>query len=103
MSKSQPTQLADHVRVVAAASLFDGHDAAIQVDAHAIAVSSYQGGHVEFFRYIIEMLKERRADHISVFGGGGASSSRAKFASSSRLASPRSSRRKTDASWACGV
>ena len=90
------------VRVVTAASLFDGHDAAINIvrrllqaqgaevihlghdrsvqeivdaaieeDAHAIAVSSYQGGHNEFFRYIIDLLRERRADHIRVYGGGG--------------------------------
>jgi len=90
------------LRVVTAASLFDGHDAAINVmrrliqakgaevihlghnrgvaeivraaiqeDADAIAVSSYQGGHVEFFRYMVEMLRERGADHIRVFGGGG--------------------------------
>jgi len=90
------------LRVVTAASLFDGHDAAINVmrrliqakgaevihlghnrgvaeivraaiqeDADAIAVSSYQGGHVEYFRYMVEMLRERGADHIRVFGGGG--------------------------------
>jgi isobutyryl-CoA mutase len=90
------------LRVVTAASLFDGHDAAINVmrrliqargaevihlghnrgvaeivraaiqeDADAIAVSSYQGGHVEYFRYMVEMLRERGASHIRVFGGGG--------------------------------
>jgi methylmalonyl-CoA mutase len=90
------------VRFVTAASLFDGHDAsinimrrilqssgcevvhlghnrsveeivncAIQEDAHAIAVSSYQGGHVEFFRYMIDLLRERGAGHVKVFGGGG--------------------------------
>ncbi len=89
-------------RFVTAASLFDGHDAsiniirrilqqegaevihlghdrsveeivdaAIQEDAHAIAVSSYQGGHVEFFRYMVDMLRERGAGHVRVFGGGG--------------------------------
>ncbi len=46
-------------------------DAAIQEDAHAIAVSSYQGGHVEFFRFMMSLLKERGADNIQVFGGGG--------------------------------
>ncbi|MBW2621828.1 MAG: cobalamin-dependent protein [Deltaproteobacteria bacterium] len=91
-----------HIRVVTAASLFDGHDAAINImrrvlqssgaevihlghnrsvseivhaavqeDARAIAVSSYQGGHVEFFKYIIDLLKENQSDHIKVFGGGG--------------------------------
>ncbi|MCY0901282.1 MAG: cobalamin-dependent protein, partial [Firmicutes bacterium] len=90
------------LRFVTASSLFDGHDAsinimrrllqgsgaevihlghnrsvetivetAIQEDAHAIAVSSYQGGHVEFFRYMVDMLHERGAGHIRVFGGGG--------------------------------
>jgi methylmalonyl-CoA mutase cobalamin-binding domain/chain len=90
------------VRFVTAASLFDGHDAsiniirrllqdrgvevihlghnrsvseivsaAIQEDAHAIAVSSYQGGHNEFFRYLVDLLRERGAAHVRVFGGGG--------------------------------
>ncbi|MBS0570359.1 MAG: cobalamin-dependent protein, partial [Proteobacteria bacterium] len=90
------------LRFVTAASLFDGHDAAINVmrriiqaqgtevihlghnrsvedvvraalqeDADAIALSSYQGGHVEYFKYMIDMLKERGAAHIRVFGGGG--------------------------------
>src|SRR2546428_7883989 len=90
------------LRFVTAASLFDGHDAAISVmrrliqsqgaevihlghnrsvedivraalqeDADAIAVSSYQGGHVEFFTYMIDMLRERDAAHIRVFAGGG--------------------------------
>jgi methylmalonyl-CoA mutase len=90
------------VRFVTAASLFDGHDAsinimrrilqasgcevihlghnrsveeivncAIQEDAHGIAISSYQGGHVEFFKYMLDLLRERGASHIRVFGGGG--------------------------------
>ncbi|MSN26768.1 MAG: methylmalonyl-CoA mutase [Geobacter sp.] len=90
------------VRFVTATSLFDGHDAtinvirrilqssgaevihlghnrsveeivtaAIQEDAQGIAVSCYQGGHVEFFKYIIDLLKERGEGHIKVFGGGG--------------------------------
>lgn len=46
-------------------------DSAIQEDAQAIAISSYQGGHVEYFQYIIDLLKERGASHIRVFGGGG--------------------------------
>ena len=93
---------ASRVRVVTAASLFDGHDAAINImrrllqaqgaevihlghdrsvdevvdaaiqeDAHAIAVSSYQGGHMEFFRYLVARLRERGAEHIRVYGGGG--------------------------------
>jgi isobutyryl-CoA mutase len=45
--------------------------AAIQEDAHGIAVSSYQGGHVEYFKYMIDLLRERGAGHIKVFGGGG--------------------------------
>jgi isobutyryl-CoA mutase len=46
-------------------------DAAIQEDANGIAVSSYQGGHVEFFSYMIDLLRQRGAGHIRVFGGGG--------------------------------
>ena len=90
------------LRFVTAASLYDGHDAAINImrrliqangaevihlghnrsvddivraaiqeDADAIAVSSYQGGHIEFFRYMIDRLNESGAGHIRVFGGGG--------------------------------
>ncbi|MBS1270133.1 MAG: Fused isobutyryl-CoA mutase [Gammaproteobacteria bacterium] len=90
------------IRFVTAASLFDGHDAAINImrrilqssgaevihlghnrsvseiidaaiqeDAQGIAVSSYQGGHVEYFQYMVDMLAERGAGHIQVFGGGG--------------------------------
>ncbi len=93
---------ASPLRFVTAASLFDGHDAAINImrrliqaqgaevihlghnrsvedvvraalqeDADAIALSSYQGGHVEYFSYMIDMLRERGAPHIRVFGGGG--------------------------------
>jgi len=90
------------LRFITAASLFDGHDAAINImrriiqaqgaevihlghnrsvedvvraalqeDADAIALSSYQGGHVEYFKYMVDMLRERGAAHIRVFGGGG--------------------------------
>lgn len=90
------------LRFVTAASLFDGHDAAINVmrrliqdkgaevvhlghsrsvrdvvraaiqeDADGIAISSYQGGHTEYFRYVVEMLDQHGAGHIRVFGGGG--------------------------------
>ncbi len=90
------------VRFVTAASLFDGHDAsinimrrilqasgcevihlghnrsveeivncALQEDVHGIAISSYQGGHVEFFKYMLDLLRERGAGHVKVFGGGG--------------------------------
>ncbi len=90
------------LRFVTTTSLFDGHDAAINVmrrliqsqgaevvhlghnrsvqdvvraalqeDADAIAVSSYQGGHVEYFSYMIDMLRECGAGHVRVFGGGG--------------------------------
>ncbi len=90
------------VRIVTAAALFDGHDAAINImrrimqqlgaevihlghnrsaqeivecaiqeDAQAIAITSYQGGHVEFFKYMHDMLKERNCGHIKIFGGGG--------------------------------
>ncbi|MCP4682245.1 MAG: methylmalonyl-CoA mutase family protein [Desulfobacterales bacterium] len=90
------------IRVVTATSLFDGHDAAINImrrilqdtgvevihlghnrsvkeivdaaieeDAQGIAVSSYQGGHMEFFKYMVDLLKENNAPHIKIFGGGG--------------------------------
>ncbi|HZF78822.1 MAG TPA: methylmalonyl-CoA mutase family protein, partial [Rubrivivax sp.] len=90
------------VRFVTAASLFDGHDAAINImrrilqgmgaevihlghnrsveevvtaalheDVQGIAISSYQGGHVEYFKYMVDLLKERGGAHIQVFGGGG--------------------------------
>ena len=90
------------VRFVTAASLFDGHDAsinimrrilqstgaevihlghnrsvheivncAIQEDVQGIAISSYQGGHVEYFKYMVDLLEEKNASHIKVFGGGG--------------------------------
>jgi methylmalonyl-CoA mutase len=102
MTTSAPYQAAHKVRFVTAASLFDGHDAAINImrrilqaqgaevvhlghnrsvreivdaaiqeDAQGIAVSSYQGGHIEFFTYMVDLLKERGAGHIRVFGGGG--------------------------------
>ena len=92
----------NHIRIVTAASLFDGHDAAINImrriiqstgcevihlghnrsvheivdcavqeDVQAIAITSYQGGHVEFFKYMYDLLQERNAGHIRIFGGGG--------------------------------
>jgi methylmalonyl-CoA mutase len=45
--------------------------AALQEDVHGIAVSSYQGGHVEYFKYMVDMLRERGGENIRVFGGGG--------------------------------
>ena len=90
------------VRIVTAASLFDGHDAAINImrriiqstgvevihlghdrsveqvvntaiqeDANAIALTSYQGGHNEYFKYMYDLLQEKGAGHIKIFGGGG--------------------------------
>ncbi len=90
------------VRFVTAASLFDGHDAAINImrrilqgmgaevihlghnrsvdevvtaalqeDAQGVAISSYQGGHVEYFKYMVDLLRSRGGEHIQVFGGGG--------------------------------
>ncbi len=95
----QPT---NNVRIITATSLFDGHDASINIfrrilqssgaevihlghnrsvkevvdaaieeDAQGIAVSCYQGGHVEFFKYTVDLLREAGAPHILVFGGGG--------------------------------
>ena len=46
-------------------------DAAIQEDAQGIAVSSYQGGHIEFFKYMKDLLKQKGASHIKIYGGGG--------------------------------
>ena len=99
LAEYRPTQ---RVRFVTAASLFDGHDAAINImrrilmgmgaevihlghnrsvdevvtaalqeDVQGIAISSYQGGHVEYFKYMVELLKARGGEHIQVFGGGG--------------------------------
>src|SRR3954449_13390149 len=93
---------AHKVRFVTAASLFDGHDAAINImrrilqgmgaevihlghdrsvdevvtaalqeDVQGIAISSYQGGHVEYFKYMFDLLRERGGENIRVFGGGG--------------------------------
>lgn len=90
------------IKIVTAASLFDGHDAAINImrriiqqrgvevvhlghnrsvaeivntaiqeDANAIAITSYQGGHIEFFKYMFDLLKEHGCGHIKIFGGGG--------------------------------
>ena len=90
------------IRIVTAASLFDGHDAAINImrriiqatgvevihlghdrsveevvntaiqeDANAIAITSYQGGHNEYFKYMYDLLKEKGASQIRIFGGGG--------------------------------
>ena len=98
MNDNSPTK----VRIVTAASLFDGHDAAINVmrrimqskgaeiihlghnrsvheivecaieeDVHGIAITSYQGGHVEFFKYMKDLLEENGCGHIKIFGGGG--------------------------------
>ena len=95
-------QLQNPVRVVTATSLFDGHDASINImrrilqdsgvevihlghnrsvqeivdaaieeDVQGVAVSSYQGGHVEFFKYMVDLLRQRGSSHIKIFGGGG--------------------------------
>ncbi len=100
-SSLSPAPLRNHVRIVTAASLFDGHDAAINVmrrlmqssgaevihlghnrsvgeivrcaiqeDVQGIAITSYQGGHVEYFKYMIDLLREANA-RVEVFGGGG--------------------------------
>lgn len=102
--KNQATQsgIKNSIRFITAASLFDGHDAsinimrrilqsngvevihlghnrsvaeivtaAVQEDVQGIAVSSYQGGHVEYFKYMVDMLKEKGGEKIRVFGGGG--------------------------------
>ncbi len=99
---TEPYKSKNKIRIVTAASLFDGHDAAINImrriiqasgvevihlghdrsvqeivdcaiqeDANAIALTSYQGGHNEFFKYMYDLLKERGCGHIKIFGGGG--------------------------------
>ncbi|WP_018478181.1 methylmalonyl-CoA mutase family protein [Pontibacter roseus] len=98
----EPYKPVNHIRIVTAASLFDGHDAAINImrriiqasgaevihlghnrsvqeivdcaiqeDAQAIAITSYQGGHIEYFKYMHDLLHERGCGHIRLFGGGG--------------------------------
>lgn len=100
--ETSPYQSKHKIRIVTAAALFDGHDAAINImrriiqssgaevihlghdrsaqevvncaiqeDANAIAVTSYQGGHVEYFKYMYDLLKEKGCEHIKLFGGGG--------------------------------
>ncbi|MDB4105355.1 methylmalonyl-CoA mutase family protein [Salibacteraceae bacterium] len=102
MQQEKPYTPKNKIRIVTAASLFDGHDAAINImrriiqstgaevihlghdrsveevvncaiqeDAQAIAMTSYQGGHVEYFKYMFDLLKEKGASHIKIFGGGG--------------------------------
>ena len=102
MQQTPPYQPKNKVRIVTAASLFDGHDAAINImrriiqatgvevihlghdrsveevvntaiqeDANAIAMTSYQGGHNEYFKYMYDLLQEKGAGHIKIFGGGG--------------------------------
>ncbi|WP_076548521.1 methylmalonyl-CoA mutase family protein [Maribacter ulvicola] len=97
-----PYRPVNHIRIVTAASLFDGHDAAINImrriiqstgcevihlghnrsvqeivdcaiqeDVQAIAITSYQGGHVEYFKYMYDLLQDRGASQIKLFGGGG--------------------------------
>ena len=102
MIPAKPYQPKNKIRIVTAASLFDGHDAAINImrrimqrsgaeiihlghnrsvdeivntaiqeDVQGIAITSYQGGHNEYFRYMYDLLKERGCSHIKIFGGGG--------------------------------
>ncbi len=102
MIETIPYQTKHKIRIVTAAALFDGHDAAINImrrvmqstgaeiihlghdrsvqeivdcaiqeDANAIAITSYQGGHNEYFKYMYDLLKERGCSHIKIFGGGG--------------------------------
>ena len=101
MEAVSPYHAKNKIRFVTAASLFDGHDAtinimrrilqssgaevihlghnrsvdevvncAIQEDVQGIALTSYQGGHIEYFKYMYDLLKERGAGHIKIFGGG---------------------------------
>src|SRR6185295_19931593 len=101
-SLSAGARMRPRLRFVTAASLFDGHDAsiniirrilqasgaevihlghnrsvdevvnaALQEDAQGVAVSSYQGGHLEYFKYMLDLLRGRGGEHIKLFGGGG--------------------------------
>lgn len=100
--QAEPYKPKNHIRIVTAASLFDGHDAAINVmrriiqssgaevihlghnrsvgeivdtaiqeDVQAIAITSYQGGHIEYFKYMYDLLQQAGSGHIRIFGGGG--------------------------------
>ncbi len=102
MEQEAPYIPVNKIRIVTAASLFDGHDAAINImrriiqatgcevihlghdrsveevvdcaiqeDAQAIAMTSYQGGHIEYFKYMYDLLQEKGAPHVKIFGGGG--------------------------------
>ena len=102
MQPITPYSPTNKIRIVTAGSLFDGHDAAINImrrilqssggevihlghnrsvheivntavqeDAQAIATTSYQGGHLEFFKYMVDLLQEQGCGHIKIFGGGG--------------------------------
>lgn len=102
MENVKPNKPDNHIRIVTAASLFDGHDAAINImrrilqstgvevihlghdrsveeivncaiqeDAQSIAITSYQGGHMEFFKFMYDLLLEKGCGHIKIFGGGG--------------------------------
>ena len=102
MNKITPYKAKNKIRIVTAAALFDGHDAAINImrriiqatgvevihlghdrsveevvncaieeDANAIAITSYQGGHMEYFKYMYDLLKEKGTSQIKIFGGGG--------------------------------
>jgi isobutyryl-CoA mutase len=101
-NKIEKYQPKNHIRMVTASSLFDGHDATINImrriiqstgaevihlghnrsvqeivdcavceDVQAIAITSYQGGHIEFFKHMLDLLKKKDCGHIKVFGGGG--------------------------------
>ena len=102
MEKIAPYQSKNKIRILTSGSLFDGHDAAINImrriiqrsgaevihlghnrpvheivnaaiqeDVQGIAITSYQGGHNEFFKYAYDLLKEKGAGHVKIFGGGG--------------------------------
>lgn len=102
MHEPEPYKPVNHIRIVTAASLFDGHDAAINVmrrifqssgaevihlghdrsvneivntaiqeDVQAVAITSYQGGHMEYFKYMYDLFKQAGCNHIKIFGGGG--------------------------------
>jgi methylmalonyl-CoA mutase len=120
------------VRFVTAASLFDGHDAAINImrrilqgmgaevihlghnrsvdevvtaalqeDVQGIAISSYQGGHVEYFKYMVDLLRQRGGAHIQVFGGGGGVIVPAEIRELQGYGVAASTAPRTASAWAC--
>ena len=130
--ETKPYRPATKIRFITATSLYDGHDAAINIirrillssgaevihlghnrsveeivnaaiqeDVQGIAVSCYQGGHMEFFKYLMDLLKKRGAAHIKVFGGGGGVILPREIAELHKYGVGRIFSPKTAGTWAC--